>query len=452
MRWPILLILLVLAMGISPLFSQGSTLAGGGNITPATLGFDQPLSRWFFFFSSSNSTANSTISFTESGVGGEGHFIAIAFPSTSGYYLLSDSSNPFSEALQPANLSAFDAHFNLSSTESASRLFNDTSNFNATAGTSTPLINLNLPTLYLSGLQDTRAFRIGLAQAGSHFVFVVPQTSQTGMDGNNYSFQFFLPYSFNQSMTFYVFSIVAPTPTPTPDPGGGVIRHSIDYRWAYDGKTLVITTVSDASITLSDVMGKTYNANSGQPGEARLDVLPGHYTLRISKSGYQELTDVLYLPEPVVPVVPPVVPKEPANVTITRSPQGITMCMGGECYYQTSGNSDEALMLSDLNCQGTLCELVGITPASFITKHQMKHVQAASVQARPNPPAAALDIQSTMDALGHELSLRLGSQTAAPSPFSLVALVVSLLAVALCVYWAAGHWSWQRMKPRGGYG
>ena len=453
-----MLTLLTLAVVLSTAFAESGVDSNGGTITPVTLDFGQPLAQWYFFYSSSEASSNSTISFADTGYGSGSNFMAIALPPTSEYYLISDSPDPFSAPMQAADLNAFDAYFNLLPAESASKLFNDTSAFSVSAGVSTPGIQLDLPTLYVSGRDQAKAFRVGLAQADTHFIFVIPQTSEIGMDGRSYAYQFFLPYTNNQSMTFYAFSIVPPAAQAAPSEVKTKVTPSIGYRWTYDGETLQIFTDPQVSISLNDVMGMTYNANSGERGEADLTVLPGKYTVQLSESGYKETTDTIYLPEPLVPIEKPKeeIPtnKElPGNVTVTRSPEGIKMCVGGECYFQTMTNaeSDTTSMLSDLTCTGSLCELVDIAPSAFIVKHQLRRMSSSGVQTGPSSQAA-FNIESVMNNLGRQLSTSLGSRSTAPSSVDTTAAIISILAVGLTVYWASGYWSRQRTKPRGGYG
>ncbi|VVC01433.1 Uncharacterised protein [uncultured archaeon] len=452
LHWRVQMMLAVAVLAAA-VFADGGVDAAGGQITPVNLSFEQPLSQWYFFYSASNASANATISITDSRYAAGSNFRQIALPSTSGYYLISDASDPFGASLAAANLSGFDAHFNLSQTESATRLFNETSSFSSDAGVNTPALSLSLPTLYIPGANDTHAFRVGVAQAGQNFIFVVPQASAVGMDGQAYDYQFFLPYS-NDSATFYVFSIVRQA-APSADTGGTpVVSPSIDYQWAYDGTRLQITTLTDVSISMIDVIGKTYNANSGSAAKAELEILPGRYNVRMSKSGYRDLSDTIYLPESALKKEekpPEKAPEKLTKVTVERSQEGITVCVGDACYFQGAAEVDSTRLLSDLTCTGALCELVNISPSAFIARHQLKRIGQAGVSGANRPDA--LNIAAQIDALGRDLSARLGGRpNTAASPLELAAIAIGLLASGAAVYWGSKYLTGRKARSRGGYG
>ncbi len=439
------ILLLGLLLLASPSWAQEAN-ASGGYITPVGLSFNQSLSQWYFFYSASGS-ANTTLAFSEAG----GSFHPIALPDTNGFYLISDSSSPFTSSLAAANLAAFDSHFNLSDPESSSRLFNDTSTFSLTAGASTPGGELSLPTLYIPGASDEHAFRVGLAQAGSNFVFVVPRASAAGRDNSTYDFQFFLPYSYAGGVTFYVFSIVAAAPAVTGTTSTPM--QSLNYHWAYDGATFTISTERDTSVSLSDQLGKSYNAQSGSSGSATLDVPPGRYSLLLQKSGYYDALDSIYLPAAPPPVQnqTPALPPVP-QVSVTRSPEGLTVCLEDNCYFQAVSEADSARLLADLSCNGSLCTLVNISPASFVQKHQLRRVLSPSPAAGARAPAT-LNFTALVDSLGRGLSDRFGAPSGgAPSSGMMALTLVGLVGLAAAVFFISKAWIFRPRSPGGGYG
>ncbi|VVB57679.1 Uncharacterised protein [uncultured archaeon] len=423
--------------------------AGGGNITSANLDLNQPLSQWYFFYSATNGSADNTISVPGgSDLGASGKFQAVSLPGTSGFYLISDSENPFSDTMAAANLTAFDQHFNLSSRESAALVFNDTSQFSLQAGTSTPGATLNLPTLYIPGKNDTHAFRVGIGQAGSNFIFVVPSQTAVGMDNQSYDFQFFLPYYFNETYTFHVFSI-----TPPSSAAIGPILKPLNYRWSYNGSRLQVQTEAYASMSMVDLLGKAYNSGADGSGLAQMDIAPGRYTLHLSKSGFSDLTDTLYLPAPIpMPETENettgLTGQKPPQVSVTRSLDGVTVCVDQDCYFQAVAEADSARLLTELSCSGSLCQLINISPYSYIQKHQM--VRLAASPSRSGPAQAdSVNVSGLLDSLGRGLSNRFGGTADTSSGGTIIYIVGGALVLGGAAFLLTKAWPFR--PKEGGY-
>jgi hypothetical protein len=429
----------------SPLpHAQGAVNSSGGQITPVSISIDRPLENWYFFYSTSGPSTSTLLP------NGTNFSTPVSLGLTSGFYFISDSASPFTSSLSPANLSEFDLHFNLSGRESAYYLFNDTSAFNISAGISTPGGDLLLPTLYIAGALDEHAFRVGLAQAGANFIFVIPYSASVGKDGKYYNYQFFLPYS--TGANFYVFSIVPPSNTTATvsNVGGAPSLSSLNYNWVYDGSMLTINTEPGTSISLSDSLGKSYNAKSDESGVARFEVLPGRYMIRLQKSGYSEVLDSIYLSAPNILQNKTEEKQPPPTVSITRSPEGVTVCLESDCYFQEVSQEDLTRLLSDISCNGSICTLLNITPTAFVQKHQLKRVISAGPQAA-STPLASFNISALFGSLGRGLSERFGFASQNSSFANIAALSIVFGTIAISAY-LVSKGMFSKPKPGSGYG
>ncbi len=443
-RGLVLLVLLVIPLA----FAADSTNATGGYITPVNLTISQQLSYWYFFYGTSTG-GTSTLVFNNTNSTYLSNSTPVYFSATHNLYFISDSPLPFSGPFVVPTLSEIDAHFNLPEVESVSKVFNDTSSFALENTTGDSAGTLALPTLYIPGANSAQAFREGIVKAGTSFLFVIPASSAVGLDGLSYDYQFFLPYSYNGSQTFYAFSVVPPannttTPAVTPaEPAGGAQLQPLNYNWNYNDGQLSFSTEPAATIVLISELGQTYTFRADQAGQVLALLAPGRYTMQISKLGYISMTDNLYIPSTVTPLPPQVPPVQPPStlVSITPTPDGNLICFGNDCYLQAG--DEELQALTELSCTGSICRLVGINQTIFVQKHGLKPYFSGS---RTGNGGGPLNFSRMMEVLGQGLSQQFGPSGQGGSSVLLLFAFAALIGAAALLYFRAGP------KPRrGGY-
>ncbi len=435
-RCSFLLLLLVIPLA----FAQGGVDAAGGQITGVNFSIDQPLDHWHFFYGNAGANATSLLNYT----GNSNNSSLITLSSTHGLYFISDTPMPFGGTYRAPNLTEFDAHFGIPGIESSSLLFNDTSDFILSTTTGTAAGVLPLPTLYIPGTNDSHAFREGIMQSGSSFVFVVPISGALGADGQAYDYQFFLPFDFNSSQSFYTFAVVIPPP-----PASGSGAQPLNYDWNYADGSLNFNTHPGATITLTDELGRTYTFTADNAGQMIATLPPGEYTMQVTEPGFIGMTDTLYIPAGAQGNTPtePGQPAPPAagTVTITSTPEGNVLCFGSDCYLQEAGSSESLQALSELSCTGSICRLVGANQTYFIQKHNLTRTTAAGARgaARTSPP---LNFNNMLKSLGDGLTSQFGSTSSGGSSIFIAFALVALAGGAVLLYFRKG-----RGQKFGGY-
>lgn len=466
--WATLLILLAFCAGLQ----ADSASAHGGNISQIGLTISGYTDRWHLFYGNTSNTSNTNATLLlNSSVANDSSDSSrlLTLSSTYKIYLISDSPNPFNGTLMSPNQTAFDDKYGLPSNNSVSLVFNDSSSF-AIYNTATGSLsaNLTLPTLYLAGGSDPMAFSEGLAQVNgsSSFVFVVPIANTSGFDNRTFDFEFALPYVLLSSSTFYVFSVLSPSTaaasTASSSSGGTGASQPPSSQLSFDGRTLTIRTAPGASVVLHDSLGKVYNFVADAGGIVRAALPSGtRYTLTISSGGGLSSLDSIFLPSPVY-VPPPAQPAaapgqsggtSPATpaVTVDRTPEGIRLCSGGECYIQPSG-SWGVEPLTELSCSGSICRFVGTNTSEFVKRQGFTPVGVSitpglAVAVAPSPANIARALQS----IGTYLSAQFGSPLSDAGPRAnwpmTATLAVLLGAGAILILFHP----LSQQKPRGGY-
>lgn len=441
----LLLVSLVLFMA----YPAGSTNATGGYITPVNLSIDQPLAHWYFFYGNSTGSASTMLLNSTDSTDLSNNSTAVYFSTTYSVYFISDVSLPFGSPFAAPNLTDFDAHFQIPEPESVLKVFNDSSSFALVSTSGASAGTLDLPTLYIPGTGNAQAFREGIVQAGSSFLFVVPRSPAAGLDGQTYDYQFFLPYNYNGSQTFYTFTVVPPATTTTTTPSGsGGGEQPLDYNWAYHDGQFDMSTEPEATLVLIDELGKSYTFRADQAGQIITSLSPGRYTIRVSKIGFISMTDNLYIPTTAFPLQPPE-PKPPVQapasiVSITRTPEGNIICFDSDCYLQEAGAGGSLQELTELSCTGSICRLVGVDRALFVQMHGLKPY-GAGLRSRSGAAGGPLNFSAMLDALGRGLSQQLG-----PAGTGSPAILVVFAIAALVGAWVMLHLRSVRVR-KGGY-
>ncbi len=343
-------------------------------------------------------------------------------------------------------MSDLDSHFRLPGIESASTVFNDTSSFVLTTTAGAAAGTLDLPTLYIPGANSTQAFREGIVQAGSSFIFVIPRVPAVGLDNKSYDYQFFLPYyDSGGPQTFYTFSVVLPA---TATAASGTSLQPLNYNWAYHDGQLDLSTEPAATLVLVSELGKSYTFRADQAGQILALLAPGRYTMQISKIGFISMTDNLYIPAATTPLPPqpqekPAPPQVP-TVTVTPTPDGNLICFGADCYLQEAGGEGSLQALTELSCTGSICRLVGVNQTLFVQKHGLKPYLSSP---RANTGAGGpLNFTRMLGDLGRGLTQQFGPAQTGNSGIPVLFAIAALIGGAAFLYFRGGG------RPRrGGY-
>ncbi|MFH1095525.1 MAG: hypothetical protein V1728_04875 [Candidatus Micrarchaeota archaeon] len=442
MRFSSPFFLAVIALLLTPVLSAdplaGSINASGGSITPANISFVANSDRWLFFYGNATPTNATSFSVPSQALNDSSdsmRYISLLTPSYQQYLLSESSSDPLTVYSAP-NLTAFDQSHGLSGINSVGVAFNSTSNFSLYTRDGVPAGILSLPTVYLpgyypNGTSNPQAFREGLVQAGSGFIFVVPIGRAIGFDGRTFDYQFILPYSISSSNQFYAFAISSPLAT-----SGGTGLPTVNYQWSFDGQTLMITTSPGATIVLHDELGKAYNVVADSNGIARLAVSPGSkYSLRLSSGGFQDATSSLYLPQPTMveptkPAPQPAVPSGSSKpqVRTLRTPQGLLVCIGDECYLREASESETQALLSELSCNGDVCQFRG-NFSEIVSKYKLQPRSDLSIP-RSFSSSPPFDVAAALAGVGPALSAQFSSIASASPDSGPVLFVIALCAGA----------------------
>ncbi|MFA5108582.1 MAG: carboxypeptidase-like regulatory domain-containing protein [Candidatus Micrarchaeia archaeon] len=447
--------------------SEAAVSAYGGNITKVNFSVLGASDRWFAFYgNSSGSSANSTISLGSDIPENYSDAARLrTYGGTFSYYLISSDSSPFGGgSYSYPNLTLFDSNFGLANSSTISYIFDSNSTFILYTGSDWSNVSLSLPTLYLSGQNangstNSNAFRQGLVQKGTSFLFIVPVNATRGFDGRTFDFEFALPYASGSTNQYYIFAVSnqsTPTPTPT-DTGQSVVGPlpSLSFGWAYDGKTLYINTEPGATVWLRDELGATYSGVADAKGAYSYNAPAGFkYYIAVTKSGYGTVESSIYIPLPIIVKSQnntPVQQPTKVDVVIETTPSGPVVCIGNDCYSGDFATESNVQALSELSCSGSICRFVGISEADFIEKYKLRRVSVIRQSTSSSPFASSVDFSSMFNNLGYELSSGLGSMSAWPQKeqgFFLYAFMFFAIA-ALIVYVFKSKLS--RPKFNGGY-
>lgn len=449
--------------------STGAVNATGGYITPINFFINQTSDRWFFFYGSSSAgyLSNQTLALNSSYLNDSSdNTRLLSLGSTYQYYLISSVPNPFNDTFAVPDLSGLDTYYDLFGLSVSSMLFNDTADYHLPAFShESQGATLTLPTTYLPGYYDNgssnpNAFYEGVTQVNSSYLFVVPVNPGHGFDNRTFDYQFVLPYSILSTNTFYIFSIVGPANSSNPHNTNVPLQ--VPYRWSFSNPTLTIFTVSGASVILHDQLGKAYDAVAGNNGQAQFSLPLGWYSLYISASGYQSITDNLYLQAPFIPTAPVnpnpnnnpfgSTPKND-NLNVYQTPQGLVLCEGSDCFL-SPGNLSLA-SLTELSCTGSICRLTAGNITFFLQKYKFQKTGHVTVPNELAPPAPFPSITEMLSQFGPALSAELGGVDATANKPLFIALLLCVSSVALgltLLYRPAVPNGPGGPKRRGGYG
>ena len=439
MRLPALFLLAAVLLFASAVRADplaGAINATGGSITPANISFVANSDRWLFFYGNSTPTNSSSFSIPSSALNDSSdsmRYITLLTPTYQQYLISERSSDPITVYSLP-NLTAFDQSHDLSGINSVSVVFNTTSNFSLFTRDGDPAGSFSIPTVYLpgyysNGTQNLQAFREGLVQAGSDFIFVIPIARGPGFDGRAFDYQFVLPYSISSGNRFYPFAILPPVAY-----SGGTSLPTVNYQWSFDGQALVITTAPGATVVLHDELGKAYNVVADSNGIARVILPPGSkYSLRLSSSGLQDATTSLYIPVPTqaepAPLKPPPVSATGSStpeVRTMRTPQGLVVCIGDECYLREASESESQALLSELSCNGDVCQFTG-NFSDLVSKYKLQRRADLSIP-RSASASSSFDVAAALAGVGPAFSAQLSSISGGRPDSGPVLLVIALCA------------------------
>ncbi|MFH1306572.1 MAG: hypothetical protein ABIH83_02865 [Candidatus Micrarchaeota archaeon] len=443
--------------------SNGTVSAQGGNITSIQItSFSQHSDRWYAFYGSANSSAgNATFSLSSNIVGNTTDATRLMnFTQTYHYYFISDDSSPFSGNYSVPTLSAFDSHFSLTGAESSSYVFNETTSFAIYTDSAGSTTALSLPTLYLAGqyangTENPQAFKQGIVQRGSSYLFIVPSSSAKGFDGRTFDYEFALPYSISSSNTFYLFAVTAPV-TSVPTTGGDIVLPLISFTWSYDSKNLRIETESGATISMYNELGSSFYGTANSGGVYTTAAPSGFkYYISVSKSGFRSADTSIYIPPPVHIIQQGPGPGEGQGaegrkeVFVGEREGKAMICIDEECYESDVLEAGSVELLVDLSCTGDVCHFVGTTEDVFKEKYGLRQIPVKRPKREPTSPVA--DVGVFFDTLGYELSSSLGSVATWPERdrnFFLYSFVFFAAVAAFAYYFGVkGKKKWQ-----GGYG
>lgn len=425
-----------------------SVPAEGGNVTPLVLNFTSASSRWVVFFGNSTSTLGSQSLAIPNPDVESGRLISLI--ATNSYYWVSDSPSPIF-TLSPANLSALDAKYGLAGGESSGELFNETYNFTLlepygqggalwAEGSAVFFEGVNS-----SGSPVPDAYRQGVFQSGSDFLFIVPLYNASLGNGTSYQYVFALPYDTSgSSQVFYLYSTLsnATLPPPPVDTGGGALK-PVPFRWSYDEGGLAIFTVPHALILIQNAQHRAINDNADIYGKALFRLLPGTYRATIIASGYLEANvEITLVPITATLPSPPLASPEidfSANGTVQR------VCFEGECYVRTGGSLTP---LDEISCSGGLCKFIGDDFIEFVTRNDFQKEPTIDARDTSGRPSQFAGVPEFMSSVGSELSsfVRSGGAGRSNGPYIAVFMIVIFVSLASVYVWRSGL-----PKHRGGH-
>ncbi|MFN3909735.1 MAG: hypothetical protein ACK4J0_00690 [Candidatus Anstonellaceae archaeon] len=432
-----------------------SITSSGGNITPVNLSILQTTDRWQVFYGKTNLSNINNLSTSYNLPS-----LNIDLPSTSSYYLISDSSSLDGDYSVPS-LDEVDSYFNLSGYSSSNYIFNNESNFSLYVGST--LTTFSLPTLYLAGKNEDNstnpyAFRSGIIKKGSAFVFVIPISNSKGLDGQSYNFMFALPTKL-EGITYYIFTNMISETSTAQQPSSSL--STLSLSWVYDGKILTISSLPEVNILLYDELGGLYSGTTNNNGILSFSLPAGFkYYLTAKKVGYKQLDLIFYIPKPTI--IENISKEEPESQKILQpqeqigeeelkisGPQtifiqgsggdgGISICFQvGDCYSTKFASREEIERLTEVNCISSFCTLTGFSKSDFISKYQLKKTEPIFFSPKTNQSIVPFDYGLFFQNIGYELSKSLGStkvfDVRFPNFFFYVFVFFSVLAIILYV-------------------